>query len=311
MTTFCWLPPDREVIRASGPDGLDPDVGHPPGDVLAFGLASDELVLHRRQQAGQRQVPADRHHLDQAVALAVLGHQTHAQRDPLLDLGAAQVDAVQQHPSTRDGVTTGQRLHQLGPPRSHQPVQADDLAAPDVQRDVVHHHPAGVGLGDRHALDGQCDIAVVTGLVAEVVVGLPTDHLSDDPGQVDVLGLLGGDQVTVAEDHCVVGDLDRFLEVVGDVDDRHPVRGQVPDDLEQHLHLARTERGGGFVHDQDAGVGGEGPGDLDDLLLPDPEILDQGARPDRLLHPLHQLGRDVPLAPVVDPPGPGPRARGR
>jgi hypothetical protein len=67
-------------------------------------------------------------------------------------------------------------------------------------------------------------------------------------------------------------------EVVGDVDDRHSRGLQVLDDLEQDLHLGSAEGRGGLVHDQDPRVDGQSPCDLDDLLLPKPQVGDQRGR---------------------------------
>ena len=278
-------------------------VGDHLADLLSLELAIDEAPLHPGLQTGQCHVGAHRHHLDEAVTLSVLGHQAHARVDPLLDGEVRDVLARQQYPAAGEGVSSGQRLHQLRPTRTHQPVEADHLTLPDVQRQVVHRHPPGLRLGDGDPLNRQGHAPVVTRFVTEVVVGLPTHHLPHHPGQVDVGGVLGRHQVTVAEDHGVVRDLDRLLQVVGDVDDGHSVGGQVPDHLEQHLDLAGAQRRGRLVHDQDPGVGGQGASDLDDLLLSDPQVLDKRARSDRLLQPLHQLPGDLALGGVVDGAG--------
>src|SRR5690606_41030893 len=89
-------------------------------------------------------------------------------------------------------------------------------------------------------------------------------------------------------------------QVVGDVDDRDAVSGQLVDHLEQHLDIGGAERGGGLVHDQDAGVGGECPRDLDDLLLPQPQVTHDGLGCDRLLQPGQQLAGELVLPGVVD-----------
>ena len=86
----------------------------------------------------------------------------------------------------------------------------------------------------------------------------------------------------------MVGDLQRLLEMVGDVDDRDAAGGEVADDLEQHLDLGGAERRGRLVHDQDARIDRQRPRDLDDLLLAEPKILDRGQRVDVLLQLVHQ-----------------------
>ncbi len=90
------------------------------------------------------------------------------------------------------------------------------------------------------------------------------------------LGL--GRHGAVAQHHGVIGDLQRLLEVVGDVDDRDAAGREVADDLEQHLDLGGAERRGRLVHDEDARVDRQRAGDLDDLLLAEAQVLDQGQR---------------------------------
>ena len=132
-------------------------------------------------------------------------------------------------------------------------------------------------------------------LAREEVVRVAADHVLDDPGGVDVVGLGLGDEAAVAQDDDAVGDLERLFEVVGDVDDRDAVGGEVAHDAEEHLDLGRAERGGRLVHDQDAGVLGERAGDLDDLLLAEAQVADLRARVQRLVEALQQLGGQLAL----------------
>ena len=79
------------------------------------------------------------------------------------------------------------------------------------------------------------------------------------------------------------------------------------------LDLLVAERGGGLVHDQDPGVGPEGPGDLDELLLGHRQPADLGLRVDRRADPFQQPPRPRraarPSGPAASgPPGSSPRA---
>ena len=56
-------------------------------------------------------------------------------------------------------------------------------------------------------------------------------------------------------------------EIVGDVDDRHPLALEGGDHLEQFVDLIVGERGCRLVKHQDAGILGQGLGYLDELLL--------------------------------------------
>ncbi|MNQ62278.1 hypothetical protein D3C85_766180 [compost metagenome] len=157
--------------------------------------------------------------------------------------------------------------------------------------------------GEDGVLDGQRDLAevVATGRTAEIEV--LADHVTHDPLEIDLGARRLGGHGTVAQHHRVVGDLQRLLQVVRDVDDRHPSRREVADHLEQRLHLRRRERRRGLVHDQDAAVDRQGTRDLDDLLLPEAQVFDQGQRIDRFLELCHQRPRAPRLFGKVDAGG--------
>ena len=75
------------------------------------------------------------------------------------------------------------------------------------------------------------------------------------------------------------------------VDDADPVRLQVADDPEEPVDLLVAERGRRLVHDQDAGVGPQGPRDLDQLLLGHRQRADLGFRVDRRADLFEQVSR--------------------
>src|SRR5699024_2007397 len=107
------------------------------------------------------------------------------------------------------------------------------------------------------------------------------------------------------QDDGVVRDLQRLLEVVGDVDQGDPARLEVGDDVEEDLDLAGGQGRGRLVHDQYAGPDGQRPGDLDDLLLSDAQVAHRRGGVHVEPHLLQQ-GRRLPvLLGVVDTAGPG------
>ena len=132
------------------------------------------------------------------------------------------------------------------------------------------------------------------------VLGILADHLPDDPVGVDLGDArLAGDP-PIAQNRDVIADADQFLEPMRDIDDRDALRLEVRDDPEQHLDLRGAQGRGRLVHDQDAGILGHRLGDLDELLLADPQILHHGAGIDAGLQALHQ-GAGLPfLLLVVD-----------
>ena len=291
--------------RGSRPGGLDGDLVHPAPDAPGLRGPGDQASADHGAQTGEGEVAADAEQLDDAVALSVLGDEPEATGDALADSEPGDVLAVQQHLAGGHRVAAGERLHQLGPPGAHQAVEAHDLAGAYVDGDVVHHDPAGGEVRDGEVADGERDLTEVTRLLAEVVLRLPAGHPVHHPGQVDLARRLVRHQLAVAQHHRVVGDADRLLEVMGDVDDRDAVRGELPDDPEQHLDLARAEGRGRLVHDQDPGLGRQRPCDLDDLLLAHPEVGDQRLGRDLLLELAHQPRGDLGLVGVVDPAHPG------
>ncbi len=113
----------------------------------------------------------------------------------------------------------------------------------------------------------------------EVEVGdLSADHPADDLGGLGLVARGGGDELAVAEDGHGVGEGEDLVHLVGDVEDGRPGGLEVVDHPEEAGDLGVGEGGGGLVHDHDRGVEGEGLGDLDHLLVADPEVGDPRPR---------------------------------
>ena len=114
----------------------------------------------------------------------------------------------------------------------------------------------------------------------------------------------------VAQHHDAVGNGKNLLEPMTDVNDAQPLAFKVANDLEQPLDFLRRQSGAGLVHDQDAGVGRQGLGDLDDLLLGHREIAAKAVGVDGHADAAKQLpGLGLFLA--VPQPTPGARSPGR
>ena len=100
------------------------------------------------------------------------------------------------------------------------------------------------------------------------------------------------DQLAPAQHGDAVGDLEHLVELVADEDDREPLVGQGAEDLEQLARLLGRQHRGRLVEDEDVRLAVERLEDLDALLLPDGDVLDERIRVDReaerpgeLLHP--------------------------
>ena len=99
--------------------------------------------------------------------------------------------------------------------------------------------------------------------------------------------------------------------MVGDEDHAHTAGLQVVDHTEQRIDLASGQRRGGLVQDQQAGVLGEGLGDLDQLLARDPELADALVEVDVQADPVQRLLGDAAHLSAVDhaePLGSAPRS---
>ena len=110
------------------------------------------------------------------------------------------------------------------------------------------------------------------------------------------------DAPAVAQDGDVVAHPEDLVEPVRDVDDGDALVAQEVDDREEPLHLARLERRGGLVHDDDAMALVHGAGHGHGLLDADAELLERAAHVDVDA----VAGQDVAClamhAPLVDEP---------
>ncbi len=87
-----------------------------------------------------------------------------------------------------------------------------------------------------------------------------------------------GDDSAMTHDSDARRNLDDFAELVRDEDDRHAARGHGAQRPEKPIGLARGQRRGRFIEDQDAGAAHQRLGDLDPLLLADRQIGDHSVR---------------------------------
>ena len=71
----------------------------------------------------------------------------------------------------------------------------------------------------------------------------------------------------VAQHGDPVGQVQHLFHAMRDVDDGDALGAELADDLEELLRLAGGQRGRGLVHDDDAGLEGQGLGDLHHLHL--------------------------------------------
>jgi hypothetical protein len=124
------------------------------------------------------------------------------------------------------GEPAGERLEQLGAAGAHEPVEADDLAGADAEGHLVDGSRRG--WRDRRPRGPRPRArSPARRARREQVVRVAADHVLDDPAGVDVVGLGLGDELPSRRTTTSVGDLERLLEVVRDVDDRRRRRGEL------------------------------------------------------------------------------------
>ncbi len=294
------------LVAAGERADLDPRVRHldrqladRPPRRLDLGPSPQMEAAQEAPQARQGEVLGHRQDRHQPVALPVLRDDGEAAADPAGHVARRHPLAVQVDRAAGIGVAAHDAVEQLGPPGAHQPVQAEDLAGPQRQRDMVD----GIAAGRARQADrlGPEDLRPRRPVARrrEILHG-GADHLPHDPGHVDLPHPLMAGDAAVAQHGDEVADPHQLLQPVRDVDDGDALRLQLGDHPEQDLDLCGAEGRGRLVHDQDAGVLRQRLGDLDDLLLADAQVADLGARVDVVLQPAQQLRRPAVLAAMVD-----------
>src|SRR5918992_1616478 len=267
-------------LQAGGPD-LEPvrEVG---GD-LALTPAIDEPEAREPPQERQRGVVLDRHLEHEALVLAVLGNEGEAglhrcARRPDPHGGAVAPDLAGVEP-----IDAEDRARHLGAPGADEAGQADDLAAPEGERDVAKDTLA------REPADLERRLADHRRLLREELPEVPAHHVADQSAGIELGRRSRDDMGAVAQHRDRVREGEDLLEPVRDEEDGHAALPEVLDDAEQLLGLARGEGRGGLVHDHHARVHRQCLGDLHQLLVGDGQALHRRAGIERDAELAHEL----------------------
>src|SRR5213593_103630 len=110
----------------------------------------------------------------------------------------------------------------------------------------------------------------------------------------------------VAQHRDAVADARELLQPVGNVHDARAVGGHTPDDVEEPIDLASGERGGRFVHDEDARPPEERFGELHHLLLGEAEPIHSAIEIERDADVFDAPLRRVSERAAIDPAGAWP-----
>ena len=201
-----------------------------------------------------------------------------ARGDPSLDRLARDLDcAAVERLRAVDG------LGGLGPARSEEAGEPDDLAGARLDRHAIQHVASGqAGRSQQRArrpAKPSCDPNRVRAR-ATSASSRPSILETSSSRVICATGPVctrRPSRSTVTTSHKP----EDFVEPVRDVDDRHPVAAEKVDDLHQALDLPGLKRGGGLVHDDDPVIGVDRAGDGDHLLDAKPELPEGAPHVDR------------------------------
>lgn len=240
------------------------------GRELAF--AHDVKQAEGPEEAGEDgdgDIMADTELGQEALLLAVLWKQDDTLGDRCSGGGEAGRSAADKDAAGTGGIDAGNGAEYFRPAGAHEAGNAKDFAAADRERDVLEGRRAtkvsdlqedgARGFGKRLGciLGGDCLCASGAG------------HGFDDLAWRGMLNVEDARDLAVAEHGHAVADGEDFLEAMGDVDDGYTGGAEPAEEIEQTLDLAGGDGGGGLVENEDAGVGAEGAGDLDELAVGD------------------------------------------
>ena len=156
----------------------------------------------------------------------------------------------------------------LGPAGSEQAGEPDHLAGARLDRHVIEHVASRqAGRSQQRAGSPASVSCVRNASVARATSDRSRPSIFEtSSSRVISRDRSGVDPAPVAKHGHDVAQPEDLVEPVRDVDDRHAIAAQKIDDLHQPLDLARLERGGGLVHDDDPVIGVDRACDGDHLL---------------------------------------------
>ena len=244
---------------------------------MDIGAAQESGLVRefRLKIALEHQIVLERIIEHQTVLVPVLGDVAHAHHAALPDGSVGNILAAQANLSAHHRLQTGQAVDQLRLAVAVDAGDADDLAAPDVERNAAH----GVILvdlgGDDHVLDLKHGLARLHVLFLDLEVNLAANHHGRKLFERRVSRVDRADAAALSQDGAAVGDRHDLRQLVGDKQDRFALRRQIAHDLHQLVDLLRRQNGRRLVEDQDLIVAVEHLEDLRSLLHTDGNILDQ------------------------------------
>ena len=154
-----------------------------------------------------------------------------------------------------------------------------DLSRTDLERHAPHLLDASV-VTDPQVLDSGATPHPLDAALFDPKQHFAPDHESGELLLGRTRGGQGLDDLAPSQDRDSIGDLEHFVQLVGDEDDRHPLALEAREDAEQLACLLRRQHGGRLVEDQDVRTTVERLQNFHPLLLTDGDVLDLRVRVD-------------------------------
>ena len=277
------------------------------GRPLLTGLVHHAQPVRQFLQTGQGRVLANRLHEVQAVHLAVFGRVGHTVVDGGTHGRELDFLAFHEDPAGRVGaVLAAEHAHRgLGAARADKAGQTDDLAGTHVDAHVLGDQTRLVErVAHPPVLDAEHLLADPGG-VHRVAVGQRTaHHVADQRVLVQRVGRVDvdmADGAAIADDLHRVRGIGDLVELVRNDDRGDALLAAKPvDQVEQVPRILVVQRGGRLVQDQQLHVLGQSLRDLDQLLLADTDVRDQGVRVLVQTDLPHHVVRDAALLVGID-----------
>ena len=227
----------------------------------------------------KRSVLPKRRIQEQTLSMAILGHIAQASFAAISHRGTGDVIAEQRNRSGISLCGADDRVDQFGLAVPLDTGNADNLTFMDPEADAIDNRTA-VGPVDRQIAHLKCRLVGDSRVRRFGAWQFASDHQFGEIGCGDVGSIDRVDCLAATEHGDPVSDLQHFLQLVVDEDDRRTISLQLAQVVEQLFDFLRNKHGGRLVENQDFRPAIQHLDDLNTLLLADLERFDEVVRID-------------------------------